>query len=163
MSLDHDAASTWMRECIRLAQDTAQSGNYALGALVVRHGEVIARSASALVEGHDPTAHPEIVALRAAAERVGSRYLHDAYLVSTLEPCVMCTGAAIWAKLSGIVFGASQADAIAWSQAHPDPLYTWRQIRIDCQTVVDRGEPQLEVLGGVLRTECLALFGLNQR
>ena len=152
-----------MDECLRLAAHAGHSGNYALGAVVVRDGEVLARSGSALVGGHDPSAHPEMTAIRAAAAQVGSRYLPGAVLVSTLEPCVMCAGAAIWAKLDGIVFGASQDDAITWARQHPDPLYTWRQIRISCQAVVDRGEPKLAVLGGVRRHECVELFGVPSR
>lgn len=161
-AIDPVAAAGWMSQCLALARDAAASGNYTLGALVVRGTEVIAHSSSKLIDGHDPSAHPEMVALRAAAELVGSRYVQGAYLVTTLEPCVMCTGAAIWAKLEGIVFGASQADAVAWSNLHPDSLYTWRQIRISCQAVVDQGEPILQVVGGVLHDDCTALFGLNR-
>jgi tRNA(adenine34) deaminase len=161
--VDADEARSWMAECVTLAQQAGRSGNYALGALVVRGNEVLSRSSSQLVHGHDPSAHPELVAIRSAAEAVGSRYLHGAFLVTTLEPCVMCTGAAIWAKMRGIVFGASQADALDWARRHPDPLFTWRQIRLRCQTVVDHGEPRLAVLGGVRRAECLALFELTSR
>lgn len=159
--IDLELAQSWMSECVELANEAAAAGNYALGALVVRDGTVLARSSSQLIDSYDPSAHPEMVTLRAAAERSACRYIVDAYLVTTLEPCVMCTGAAIWAKLRGIVFGAHQSDAVAWSRAHPDELYTWRQIHISCQEVVDKGEPRLAVVGGVLRDACAALFELN--
>ena len=156
-----DQAMRWMTECIRLAREAAQSQNYALGALVVRDGAVLARSASRLISSNDPSAHPEMVAIRGAAETVGSRYLQRAYLVSTLEPCVMCTGVAIWAKMSGIIFGAYRSDAIGWARRNPSQRFTWRQIQISCQDVVDKGEPRLDVVGGVLRSACKALFELN--
>jgi tRNA(Arg) A34 adenosine deaminase TadA len=145
-----------------LAQAAAATGNYALGATVVRDGIVLARSSSQLIDSHDPSAHPEMVALRAAAEAVRSRYVPGGYLVTTLEPCVMCTGAAIWAKLAGVVFGAYQDDAVAWARAHPHDRFSWRQIRISAQEVADRGEPRVEVVGGVLRDACIGLFGLNR-
>jgi tRNA(Arg) A34 adenosine deaminase TadA len=151
-----------MAQCLDLAREAAETGNYALGALVVRDGEVLASANSRLIEGHDPSAHPEMVALRTAAQAVESRYLLGAYLVTTLEPCVMCTGAAIWAKVRGVVFGASQQDALEWSRQHPDERFTWRQIRISSEEVASKGEPRIEVMGGVLRDECLRLFALNR-
>jgi tRNA(adenine34) deaminase len=161
--IDPTQAAAWMGTCLDLARQAAREGHYALGALVVRDGEVLARSASRLIGAHDPSAHPELCAVRAAAERERSRYLPGAFLVTTLEPCVMCTGSAIWAKMAGIVFGASQDDAVAWARAHPDPVFTWRQIRLRSQVVVDHGEPRLALLGGVRRDECVALFELPSR
>lgn len=161
--MDRKSAERLMSQCLALARDAAKTGNYALGALVVRDDEVLASATSRLIEGHDPSAHPEMVALRTAAEAVKSRYLPGAYLVTTLEPCVMCTGAAIWAKLRGVVFGASQKDATTWSRHHPDERFTWRQIRISSQKVAKKGEPRLDVMGGVLRDDCLKLFELNCR
>jgi tRNA(adenine34) deaminase len=162
--VDGKTASQWMRECLALARQAASVGGYAVGAVVARPGDgILGRSGSGLIAGTDPTGHPEISALRAAAETEGSRYIPGAYLVSTLEPCVMCTGAAVWARLAGIVYGASQSDAVTWSSDHPDPLYTWRQIRISSRAVVEKGDPVLSILDGVLRHECRSLFGLNRR
>ncbi|GGW33818.1 hypothetical protein GCM10010503_07370 [Streptomyces lucensis JCM 4490] len=151
-----------MDECLRLARQAAASGNYALGAVVIREGEIIGKSGSALIQGHDPTGHPEITAIRQAAERLGSRYLPDAYLVTTLEPCPMCTSAAIWAKMRGIAYGATQTDAINWSREHPDEKYTWRQIRMPARDVVQAGLPFLELHEEVRREECLELFSLSR-
>lgn len=152
----------WMQECLRMARKAAASGNYALGAAVIKDGEVIGKSGSMLIQGHDPTGHPEIAAIREAAELVGSRYLPGAYLVTTLEPCPMCTSAAIWAKMRGIVYGATQVDALNWSQEHPDQQYTWRQIGIRASDVVDAGHPHLELHGEVRREDCLKLFSLSR-
>ncbi len=150
-----------MKRSLRLAREAAQSGNYALGAVVVLEGEVIGESGSSLVKGCDPTAHPEMTALRMAAGHIKSRYLNGAYLVSTLEPCPMCTAAAIWAKLRGIAYGASQLDAKEWSERHPHEKFTWRQIDIRAADVVRAGTPRLELHEAVERAECLDLFLLT--
>lgn len=151
-----------MRRCIQLARRASTAGNYALGALVVLNDEILAESGSGLIEAdNDPSAHPEMVVIRSAARKLRSRYLPGAVLVTTLEPCPMCTSAAIWAKMAGIVFGASQEDAKKWSVDHPDNVYTWRQIEIPAHKVVAAGEPRLKLHEGVLREECRSLFRLN--
>lgn len=152
-----------MRRCIKLAERAASSGNYALGALVVINGEVVAESGSNLVgDDNDPSAHPEMTVIRAAARRLGSRYLRDAFLVTTLEPCPMCSATAIFAKMAGLAFGATQTDAIEWSIHNPDKVYTWRQIRIPAGTVLAAGKPRLDLTEGLLRAECKELFKLSR-
>ncbi|WP_157376424.1 nucleoside deaminase [Amycolatopsis azurea] len=149
--------------CIELAEKASRAGNYALGALVVLNGEILAESGSSLIgDNDDPSAHPEMIVVRHAARRMKSRYLEGAYLVSTLEPCPMCTSVAIWAKMSGVVFGATQMDAIQWAAEHPDDVFTWRQIEIPVRRVVTMGTPRLEVYEEVRRKECKALFSLNE-
>src|SRR5919197_613852 len=144
-----------MTTCIELARKAASSGNYALGALVAHGSQIIAESSSSLIQDdNDPSAHPEMMAIRAASRELGSRYLQGMILYSTLEPCPMCVSAAIWAKMDGVVFGATQQDAIDWAQHNPNGIYTWRQIRISAQYVVSAGDPLLKVQGGVLRAEC---------
>lgn len=153
-----------MRRCIELARKAAAEGNYALGAMVARGSEIIAESGSSLIaDDNDPTAHPELIAIRAAGKSIGSRYLEGTILITTLEPCPMCTSAAIWAKMAGIVFGAAQEDAKAWAKENGDGLFTWRQIQISAQQIVNAGTPRLKVRGGVLRDECQSLFELSGR
>jgi tRNA(adenine34) deaminase len=161
--MDTTQFQSGMEECLRLAREAAGTGNYALGSVVISDGNVIGASGSTLVQGHDPTGHPEIVAIRAAAKRVGSRYLSGAYLLSTLEPCPMCVSASIWAKMRGIVYGATQIDARKWSSEHPDERFTWRQIDIRARDIVRAGNPLLEVYEEVRRNECLDLFSLTRR
>jgi tRNA(Arg) A34 adenosine deaminase TadA len=151
-----------MRRCISLAQEAANSGNYALGALVTLDDRIVAESGSSLIgDDNDPSAHPEMVVIREAARQLKSRYLSGAFLITTLEPCPMCTAAAIWAKMSGIAFGATQEDAIAWSAENPDKIYTWRQIHISAEQVVTAGTPHLALRKELLRDECRTLFGLT--
>jgi tRNA(Arg) A34 adenosine deaminase TadA len=150
-----------MRYCISLARRAAGSGNYPLASVVVKDGRLLGESASTLIsDDFDPSGHPEMVAVRAAAAAERSRYLEGAFLYSTLEPCPMCTSVAVWAKLAGIVFGATLGDAQEFAAQHPDPLYTWRQIDIPAATVVAAGTPRLSLDAGVLRAECRELFGI---
>jgi tRNA(Arg) A34 adenosine deaminase TadA len=153
-----------MGRCLELARSTTDSGNYPLGALVAVNGEIVAESGSNLIgDDNDPSAHPEMIVVREAAKKTGSRYLPGAVLVTTLEPCPMCTSVAIWAKMAGIAFGATQQDALAWSAEHPDDVFTWRQIEIPSRTVIAAGQPALTLHEGVLRDECRSLFRLTLR
>jgi tRNA(adenine34) deaminase len=97
----------FMRLALAQAREAAASGEVPVGAVVVRHGEVIATGRNAPVDSHDPTAHAEIVALRAAALALGNYRLDDCELYVTLEPCAMCSGAMLHARLKRVVFGAA--------------------------------------------------------
>ncbi|MEO8013518.1 MAG: tRNA adenosine(34) deaminase TadA [Polaromonas sp.] len=90
------------------ARMAAKSGEVPVGAVLVRQGQVIATGRNALVSGHDPTAHAEIAALRAAAKILGNYRLNECELFVTLEPCAMCSGAILNARLKRVVFGAPE-------------------------------------------------------
>lgn len=151
-----------MRRCIDLALEAASSRNYALGALVARGPDVIARSSSTLIcDNNDPSAHPEMTAVRSSAKLLDSRYLPGTTLFSTLEPCPMCTSVAIWAKMEAIVFGAYQDDARAWATENPSDRYTWRIIDIPAKDIAKMSTPPLRVYGGILRSECRSLFSAS--
>ena len=95
-----------MREALRLAREGAAAGEVPVGAVVERDGAIIGRGWNSPIARHDPTAHAEILALRAAAESIGNYRLQGATLYCTLEPCVMCAGALVASRLSRLVFGA---------------------------------------------------------
>lgn len=95
-----------MREALRMAAAAACSGEVPVGAVVVRAGAVIARGSNAPIRDSDPTAHAEMSALREAAARAGNYRLEDCTMYVTLEPCVMCAGAMVNARLGRLVFGA---------------------------------------------------------
>jgi tRNA(adenine34) deaminase len=97
---------TLMREALELAREAERAGEVPVGAVVVFNGEVIGRGRNSPVELHDPTAHAEILALREAAAALGNYRLEGATLYSTLEPCVMCAGALVSARVERLVFGA---------------------------------------------------------
>jgi tRNA(adenine34) deaminase len=97
----------WMREALMLARDAARRGEVPVGALVVRDGAVIGRGGNAPIAHNDPTSHAEIVALREAGRTLGNYRLPDCTLYATLEPCAMCAGAIMHARLARLVYGAS--------------------------------------------------------
>ena len=103
---DHDDAF-FMRLALAEARDAAVAGEVPVGAVVVKDGRVIASGRNAPIDGHDPTAHAEIVALRAAAQALGNYRLEGCSLYVTLEPCAMCSGAMLHARLARVVFGAA--------------------------------------------------------
>jgi haloalkane dehalogenase/tRNA(adenine34) deaminase len=101
----------FMRECLREAAAAERAGEVPVGALVVRRGVIIGRGRNASIATHDPTAHAEIVALRAAGVASGNYRLVDAELFVSVEPCLMCVGAVIQARLQRVVFGCADPKA----------------------------------------------------
>ena len=102
----HEADEAFMDEALTMAAAAAARGEVPVGALVVREGVVLGRGGNAPIAGHDPTAHAEIAALRDAAQSVGNYRLPGATLYTTLEPCPMCAGAILHARIARVVFGA---------------------------------------------------------
>ena len=104
--MDHDEPT--MRIALAAAQDAAARGETPVGAVVLdpASGEVIAVAGNSPISLHDPTAHAEVLALRAAAAKLGNYRLTDLTLVVTLEPCAMCAGAISHARIGRVVFGA---------------------------------------------------------
>ena len=135
----------WMEQALAQAQLAAAAGEIPVGAVVVRHGEVIATGRNAPVDSHDPTAHAEIVALRAAAQAVGNYRLEDCELYVTLEPCAMCSGAMLQARLKRVVFGAFDAKTGAAGSV----VNLFAQPQLNHQTAVQ---------GGVLAADSTALL-----
>ena len=96
----------FMRAALELARQAAAAGEVPVGAIVVREGEVLGRGYNHPISSHDPTAHAEIVALRDAAQRLANYRLVGCDLYVTLEPCPMCVGAIMHARLGRVVYGA---------------------------------------------------------
>jgi len=101
------SGDAFMSEALGLAREAAERGEVPVGAVVVRDGVVVGRGYNRPVSSGDPTAHAEIVALRDAAERIGNYRLNGCDLYVTLEPCVMCAGAIMHARIDQLVFGAA--------------------------------------------------------
>ncbi|MDU7587936.1 MAG: tRNA adenosine(34) deaminase TadA, partial [Acidovorax sp.] len=99
----------WMREAIAQARAAQQAGEVPVGAVLVRDGQVIATGRNAPIAGHDPTAHAEMAALRAGAAQLSNYRLDGCTLYVTLEPCAMCSGAMLHARLPRVVYGAADA------------------------------------------------------
>lgn len=95
-----------MREALALAREAEEAEEVPVGAVVVHDGRVVGRGANRQIRDADPTAHAEIVALRHAAREIGDHRLRDATVYSTLEPCAMCAGALVTARIARLVFGS---------------------------------------------------------
>ncbi|WP_040328573.1 tRNA adenosine(34) deaminase TadA [Acidovorax delafieldii] len=143
MSLEQD--EHWMRMALAQAQAAALAGEVPVGAVVVKDGQVIATGRNAPVQSHDPTAHAEIVALRAAAEQLGNYRLDGCTLYVTLEPCAMCSGAMLHARVPRVVFGA--VDPKTGAAGSVLDLFGY--------TVLNH---HTQVQGGVLAHDCGALL-----
>jgi tRNA(adenine34) deaminase len=96
----------WMSAALAEARIAAEAGDVPVGAIVVRADEVIARAANRTVRDQDPTAHAELLAIRAASAALGQWRLDDCTLYVTLEPCAMCAGAIVLARIARVVLGA---------------------------------------------------------
>ena len=101
----------WIRHALKLAERAQEEGEVPVGAVLVLNDEIIGEGWNRPIAAHDPTAHAEIMALRAGAEKLGNYRLNDTTLYVTLEPCVMCAGAMVHARIKRLVFGASDPKA----------------------------------------------------
>ncbi len=136
----------FMQLALAQAREAAAAGEIPVGAVVVRDGAVVGVGRNAPVGTHDPTAHAEIVAMRAAAQAIGNYRLDGCELFVTLEPCAMCSGAMLHARLARVVFGA--ADPKTGAAGSVVDLFGKAQLN-----------HQTSVQGGVLRDECGAVLG----
>jgi len=153
--LKPDAVSDelWMEEALRCAQRALEAGEVPVGAVVVCDGRIVGRGWNRNIAASDPTAHAEIIALRDAGATVGNHRLGDCELFATIEPCVMCAGALVHARIRRLVYGADDPKAGA------------------VRSVIEvLNHPQLnhrvEVRGGVLAgrsAEVLQTFFRNRR
>ena len=98
----------FMRQALAEAALAYEAGEVPIGAVVVCRGQIIARAHNEVERLSDPTAHAEVLAVTAATEYMGSKFLPDCQLYVTVEPCVMCAGALFWARLGEIIYGAEE-------------------------------------------------------
>ena len=101
----------WMEEALRCAQRALQAGEVPVGAVVVCHGRVIGRGWNQNISDSDPTAHAEVMALREAGAIFGNHRLGDCDLFATIEPCAMCAGALVHARIRRLIYGADDPKA----------------------------------------------------
>jgi tRNA(adenine34) deaminase len=109
--LTTDSDELWMEEALRSAQRALEAGEVPVGAVVLCHGKVVGRGWNRNLADSDPTAHAEIIALREAAATVGNHRLGDCELFATIEPCAMCAGALVHARIKRLVYGADDPKA----------------------------------------------------
>ena len=132
----------FMRQALREAQDAFDEGEVPIGAVIVINDRVIARGHNQVERLNDPTAHAEVLAITSACSHLGAKYLPDATLYVTIEPCHMCAGALYWSKLKRVVFGARDIKhGFNFFYGEKNPFH-----------------PKTEVTGGVLAEECARLI-----
>ena len=101
----------WMQEALRAAQRALEAGEVPVGAVVVHEGKIVGRGFNRNIASSDPTAHAEVVALREAGATIGNHRLEDCELFATIEPCAMCAGALVHARIRRLVYGADDPKA----------------------------------------------------
>ena len=141
-----DKDEFFMRQALKQAQKAAEKDEVPVGALIVKNGTIIARGYNTREKTHDPTGHAEINALRRAAKKLSGWNLHGCELYVTLEPCPMCAGAAINARIARIIYGASDIKAGACGSKINLCAYELKFNHIP------------GVTGGVLKEECALLL-----
>ena len=135
----------WMVHALRCAGQAADAGEVPVGAVVVVDGEIVGEGANACIVSKDPVAHAEIVALRDAAARLGNYRLPGASLYVTLEPCTMCAGAAVHARIDTLVYGAPEPKSGAL---------------VSTARVLDNAalNHRVQVVSGVLEAQCAQIM-----
>jgi tRNA(adenine34) deaminase len=137
----------WMLAALVLARQAAQHNEVPVGAVVIRDNQIVGRGFNQPIGRHDPTAHAEIIALRNAAQALGNYRLPGCTLVVTVEPCTMCAGALVHARIEQLIFGAKEPNAGAV-----------------CSSARVLDNPGLNhkvtVVEGVLEKECRALMSV---
>lgn len=129
----------FMKEALREAANAACEDEVPVGAVIVCRGKIIGKGHNMTERLHDATAHAEMIAITAATEAVGGKYLSDCTLYVTVEPCPMCAGALAWSQIGRIVYGADDPKR-GFSRFTPSLLH-----------------PKTEVIKGVLADECSAI------
>ncbi len=137
-----------MRQAIEAAMDSIRRGGGPFGAVVAREGRVVGLGANSVTTSNDPTAHAEIVAIRAACIGLGRFDLRGCAIYSTCEPCPMCLGAIYWARLDRIVYACTRSDAAA--AGFDDDLF-YRELTMPAESRTLRTEQ-------LMRDEALAAF-----
>ena len=128
----------YMQQAIKEAQQAFTEGEVPVGAIIVMNGRIIARGYNQVEKLTDSTAHGEIIALTAAFNFLGAKYLPEATLYVTVQPCLMCSGALYWSKIARIVYGAE------------DEKNGYKRVAGN----VSPFHPKTEITGGVLGEEC---------
>lgn len=136
MDMTSDMDEKYMMEALREAGYAAESDEVPVGAVIVCRGKIIGRGHNMTETLHDPTAHAEMIAITAATEAMGGKYLNDCTLYVTVEPCPMCAGALAWSQIGRVVYGAIDPKR-GYSMFSPSLMH-----------------PKTEITAGVLADEC---------
>ena len=140
-----DVDVTLMREAIKLAKKGRELNEVPVGAIVTFKGEIVGKGYNQCIQNQDPTAHAEIIAMRAAAKHIGNYRLNECNLYVTLEPCLMCFGACVHARISKLIYGA-------------DDLKIGAVKSNLVQTNSTKLNHKFEIISGILKEECAEIL-----
>ncbi len=158
MNLMYTPKEKFMQKAIAAARSAYDKNDYAVGAVLVKSGKIIAVAGNRVRIRHDSTQHAEVLVLQQASKKLKRRYLGDCILYSTAEPCPMCASAAVWSKVKGIVYGSTMQDMKTYQQTHGNKSWSWRTINVPCSYIVSKGTPRPFLVKGFMRKECIKLF-----
>ena len=142
----------FMLQAMKEAKKAYEDGEVPVGAVVVLNGRIIARGYNQVERLKDPTAHAEIIALTSAFNFLGSKYLQEASIYVTVEPCLMCAGALYWSRIGRVAYGAN------------DEKNGYKKYMVPCPSLEELGvapppfHPKTELIQGILKDECAALM-----
>ena len=135
----------WMQQAMQVAQQAQARGEVPVGAIIVRDNKCLAQSGNQSITDHDPTAHAEISAIRSAAKQINNYRLLDTTLYVTLEPCMMCAGAMLHARIQRLVFGAyDHRTGVAGG------CFDW--------LLDEKHLHKITITGGVMKNECAQML-----
>jgi tRNA(adenine34) deaminase len=151
----------FMQLAIAEAKRARDRGDYAIGAVITRVMDgrevVIASAGNRVKTSGSSIKHVELETLKYVSSGYG-RYLTDFVLYTTHEPCAMCAGACVWARIGAVVYGVSQEDIAAYGRKRGTEQYKWRACLISCEFVFEKGNHSIPVIGGFLRDESKKIF-----
>ena len=136
-----DVDVTFMHQAIKLAKNGRELNEVPVGAIVTFKGEIVGKGYNQCIQNQDPTAHAEIIAMRAAAKHIGNYRLNECNLYVTLEPCLMCFGACVHARISKLIYGADDLK-IGAVKSNLEQIYSTKL------------NHKFEIISGILKEEC---------
>ncbi len=148
----------FMLAAIEEAYKAKKTGNYAIGAVLVKDDKIITRSPNITRTAGDPTQHAELEVIRKALRRRKGKFLEGVILYTTHEPCPMCATACVWVRLQGVVYGANMKDMENFAKQHGSEKWRWRTVNIRAKEVFLKGYPKVELKGNFMRDKCVKLF-----
>ena len=140
-----DVDVTFMHQAIKLAKKGRQLNEVPVGAIVTFKGEIVGKGYNQCIHNQDPTAHAEIIAMRAAAKHIGNYRLNECNLYVTLEPCLMCFGACVHARISKLIYGADDLK-IGAVKSNLEQTNSTKLIH------------KFEIVSGILKEECAEIL-----
>jgi tRNA(Arg) A34 adenosine deaminase TadA len=148
-----------MQLAISAAKEAKDHSDYPIGAVIIKDNKLVVKAENRSKKDQDPTLHAEIVAIQSAAKLIGRKNLEQCVIYVTHEPCPMCTGAIIYARMKGLVFGARAKDMKEY-KLKTKTTKSWRTVDITAKELIEKSPHELLLIEGFMREECQKLFFL---